>query len=127
MTIGTATTARATRAAGFSQITRASPLPGQQEIAKGAIGRCVGDDQRVLKPLGHGAAAHALEERRHRVLVLTAREAGVDRQSRAGLEIAELQVAAIWELDLVRAENLEQHDLVSSARGAPQLSDRPLL
>src|SRR5438093_4568422 len=118
MKIGAARATRATSVAGFSQITGSSARAREEEIAQRAIGGRIGDDQRVLKSFGHRAAAPSLEERRDRILVLPAGEAGVDREPPARLEVGELEIAPVRQLELVEAEDLEQHDLVSHARGA---------
>src|SRR3954454_5344518 len=93
--IGAAIAANANRAEGFSQsmvgcagLRPTLPrYPREQEIAERARRRCVGDDQRVLKALGAGPGVPPLQECRNRVLVVAAREAGVDRQGLAAFQI----------------------------------------
>src|SRR5467141_3026383 len=127
MRIGAARASRATSVAGFSQITGSSSRARKEEVAQRAVGGRIGDDQRVLKSFGRCAVAPSLEKRRDRILVLPAGEAGVDREPPARLEIDELEIAPVRQLELVEAEDLEQNDLVSHARGAPELCQRPVL
>src|SRR5262249_15856225 len=102
----------ASRTAGFDQVT-ASPLPCEEKLPQPAIGRVVGEHHRVLKSLRHRGAAPALEERGYRILVVASHGRRVDREPRAGLEVCELEVLPIRELELLAAENLEQHHLVA--------------
>src|ERR1700694_2180016 len=90
--IGAATAVSANSARGFSQST-ALLHPREQKIPQRALWRRVGDDQRILKALGPGAAVPSLQKRRHRVGVLAPRQAGVDRQGAPGLQIREFEIA----------------------------------
>src|SRR5204862_3704528 len=61
------------------------------------------------------------------VLVSTPRQTAIDGQPPSGLEIGELEIAAIRQLELVAAQDLKQRHLVPHPRGAPELRLRPLL
>src|SRR5262245_11431044 len=111
---GAAAAASANRASGFTQNIALAGDPREEELTQRPGGRRIGDDQRVLKALGARAAVPPLEKRRHRVGVRSPREAGIDGERTAGFQILELEIASVRKFDLLTAENLEQHDLVTS-------------
>src|SRR4051812_42605440 len=123
MTTGAAAAISAKRTAGDRNST-ASPLAREQELAQRAIRRRIGEDERVLEAFPDRLHAHALEKRRERVLVIAPHDAGVESEPRAGLQIGELDGALVRQVELLAAEDLEQHDLVAHPRRAPQLRHR---